>query len=325
MNLYRILRPSCLALALVWGILLGVYVTALNNVRPLRVSSGGRSLLHTGSSINEVATDGAMDQGKLDLPIGLYVHIPYCRRRCRYCDFAIVPIGTRADTESSNLTASQSGFRAMDQTYANAILKEMHLQTHSAQALLKGKTGKIPLRSIYFGGGTPSLAPVETLRKIISAILDDTAGPFIVDLETCEITIEADPGTFSLHKLRAFRDIGFNRISLGVQSFDDRILESIGRVHRYADIMESIKMIQAVYGNDVNYSIDLISGLPGLSLGTWAETLETALHLDPRPAHLSIYDLQVESVRSTNGRPWQSVRNHLMEFSCSGDCIWAVV
>jgi coproporphyrinogen III oxidase-like Fe-S oxidoreductase len=294
MNLYRILRPSFFALALALEILWGICVAAFSNVRPLRVSSGSRSLICC--SINQVATDGAMDKDEWDLPIGLYVHIPYCRRRCRYCDFAIVPIGTRADTESTNLAASQSGFRAMDQAYTDAILKEIHLQTHTAQTMFEGKTGKIPLRSVYFGGGTPSLAPVETLRRIMSAILE-TNGPFIVDMKTCEITIEADPGTFSLHKLHAFRDIGFNRISLGVQSFDDRILESIGRVHRYTDIMESIRMIQAVYGNDVNYSIDLISGLPGLSLGTWAETLETALHLDPCPVHLSIYDLQVESVR----------------------------
>ena len=93
--------------------------------------------------------------------------------------------------------------------------------------------------------------------------------------------------------------MGFNRISLGVQSFSDPILESIGRTHRCADILDSISMIQQVYGNGndgiVNYSIDLISGLPGVTTADWIETLQCATSLNPKPTHLSLYDLQIES------------------------------
>jgi len=225
--------------------------------------------------------------------IGLYVHIPYCRRRCRYCDFAIVPIGPKAATEKEDPDNASSSFATLNLNYTSALLQELdHLQTQHHQG---GNKNKIPLRSIYFGGGTPSLAPIETLQRILSAILDPERSPFAIDeRECCEITIEMDPGTFSREKLQAVKDMGFNRISLGVQSFDDRILESLGRIHRSQDIYESIAMIQDIFGATVNYSLDLISGVPGLSLAAWTDTLEKAVNLEPRPVHLSVYDLQVE-------------------------------
>ena len=156
------------------------------------------------------------------------------------------------------------------------------------------------------------MAPTSTLRSILSAIIECDDGPFCLpeDGNGIEITIEMDPGTFTEDKLRELRDAGFNRISLGTQSFDDAILESIGRVHRRKDVLESIEMIDRVFGDmrqenshdgssstgspSFTYSLDLISGLPGLSLAKWAETLETAMNLNPRPDHLSLYDLQVE-------------------------------
>jgi oxygen-independent coproporphyrinogen-3 oxidase len=172
----------------------------------------------------------------------------------------------------------------MDSTYRATILKEIGIITKTVSG-----ESIIPLRSIYFGGGTPSLAPIETLDAILSAVRD---GPFCLD-PNAEITIEMDPGTFSLSKLKTIKKLGFNRVSLGVQSFDDTILESIGRCHRREDIFESISLLHQVYGDNVNYSIDLISGLPGVSLAKWVETLEMATSLSP--SHLSIYDLQVES------------------------------
>ena len=241
---------------------------------------------------------------------GLYIHIPYCRRRCRYCDFAIVPVGTGATTSddkrsrSSNVKAVD-GFRKMDDRYRTALLRELDLvgKAHKRQHI-HGE--KIPLRSIYFGGGTPSLAPTSTLRSILSAVLSSEDGPFYAN-DGIEITIEMDPGTFSEDKLRELRDAGFNRISLGVQSFDDHILSSIGRVHRRQDVLQSIDMIRRVFVDDedgeaadnsssrsFSYSVDLISGLPNLSLAKWTETLETAVNLNPKPDHLSLYDLQVE-------------------------------
>jgi oxygen-independent coproporphyrinogen-3 oxidase len=157
--------------------------------------------------------------------------------------------------------------------------------------------GKIPVRSVYFGGGTPSLAPIETLRRVLQAITATSGeSPFVL-ADNAEISIEMDPGTFSKAKLQAVKDMGFNRISLGVQSFDDDMLESLGRVHRRQDVFDAVAMLKEVFGGDLNYSVDLISGLPGLSLAKWIETLQTAVHLDPRPQHLSLYDLQIESVR----------------------------
>ena len=156
-----------------------------------------------------------------DGPIGLYVHIPYCRRRCRYCNFAIVPIGpnvvTDVNTTSSTMdgttaTDAQGGFAAMNQNYTTALLKEfVHIARR--QQSVDGK--KIPLQTIYFGGGTPSLAPVETLRLILDTIRA-VDGPFSVQADA-EISIEMDPGTFSKDKLQSVKDMGFNRISMGVQ------------------------------------------------------------------------------------------------------------
>ena len=254
------------------------------------------------------APNNREDGGEKAIGVGLYVHIPYCRRRCRYCDFAIVPIGSAASDSSSQKKAND-GFHKMDDAYRSALLMELDLIRQTSSST---EGDKIPLRSIYFGGGTPSLAPTSTLRSILSAIIDRDDGPFCIpeDGHGIEITIEMDPGTFTEDKLRELRNAGFNRICLGVQSFDDAILESISRVHRRKDVVESIAMIDRVFGDDrlgndrgktstihavpFTYSLDLISGLPGLSLAKWAETLETAMHLNPRPDHLSLYDLQVE-------------------------------
>ena len=223
---------------------------------------------------------------------GIYVHIPYCRRRCSYCDFAIVPIGNHHKSAKSH-----SGFQRMDQTYKEAITTEINLLIQSLKDQSPGThldgQNKIRLSSIYFGGGTPSLAPIETVKCILDHILE-SQGVFV--LEDCaEVTIEMDPGTFTEDHLLKLKDIGFNRISLGVQSFDDVILEGIGRVHRKKDIFEAIRHIENVFGSEsANYSLDLISGLPGLTLDMWKTTLRTALSVRPVPNHLSIYDLQIE-------------------------------
>ncbi len=217
------------------------------------------------------------------------MHIPYCRRRCRYCDFAIVPIG-------SDSTARQTdGFRLMDANYRNALLQEIESLNNIGN---DDGNGNRTLSSIYFGGGTPSLAPMETIQAILDAIRER----FQVDNDTVEITMEMDPGTFDEVQLRYLADVGVNRISLGVQALDDAVLEQIGRVHRVQDIHESIRIIRRVFGDNddhernhdtPNFSIDLISGLPGVSLSAWADTLEMAVYT-LKPSHISIYDLQIE-------------------------------
>jgi oxygen-independent coproporphyrinogen-3 oxidase len=210
---------------------------------------------------------------------GVYVHIPFCRRRCRYCDFAIVPVGSE----------DRTGFAHLNDQYTTALLHEI---THHPSANLNHT-----ITSIYFGGGTPSLAPISTLRAIFEKLYEQ----FHVAPD-CEITIEMDPGTFDFAKATALRDMGFNRISLGVQSFNDTILESLGRIHRKIDVMNALQILQKVWGDDLNYSMDLISGLPGLSVAEWVNTLENVIHLQPRPNHLSLYDLQVEPVSAFNDK-----------------------
>ncbi|GKY97349.1 hypothetical protein MPSEU_000693300 [Mayamaea pseudoterrestris] len=206
---------------------------------------------------------------------GLYIHIPFCRKRCRYCDFAIVPVGPEAMNE-------RSSFLQMARNYTNAVLSELsHTKTKSP----------VQLQSVYFGGGTPSLAPIDSIQALVSAIRSNRNFQIAPNAEW---TIEIDPGTFDLEKLCSLKELGFNRFSLGVQSFDDATLASIGRTHRRQDIFDSIAMLLQVFGENVNYSIDLISALPGLSLAQWTHTLETAVSLHPRPKHLSVYDLQIE-------------------------------
>ena len=215
--------------------------------------------------------------------------------------FAIVPIGssnTDGDEDKNNKQAT--GFKNMDRNYKQALLDELRI-------IQKASNKKIHLQSIYFGGGTPSLAPLSTLQEVMHSIYKAEHAPFqLVDESNVEITIEMDPGTFDETYLESIKQMGFNRISLGVQSFDDNILSNLGRVHRSIDIYNSIEMIGKVFGEeDANYSIDLMSGVPGLSLAGWSETLHKAVSLYPKPNHMSVYDLQVE--KATTFGKWYSI------------------
>lgn len=252
-------------------ILFIVVVLFADTVALLNLNRCGR-VSHTPQKLSSHISDDAY---------GFYIHIPYCRKRCSYCDFAIVPVGEIRSEKS------HTGFKEMDQNYRRAITTEIDELIKSLDN--QGSPKKIPLSSIYFGGGTPSLAPIET----IVACLDSINKKFFLKKDA-EITMEMDPSTFDEDHLLALKEIGINRISLGVQSFTDEILESSGRVHRRKDVFEAIRMIESVFGSDTNYSIDLISGLPGLNLKLWNMTLLEALSLNPPPNHVSIYDLQIE-------------------------------
>ena len=233
--------------------------------------------------------------------LGMYVHIPYCRRRCNYCDFAIVPVGegrkTGGDDDGGGGVGGGGGaeFAEIDRRYRKAVLDEIDALGRSWRSSPSSSTppssSRSRLRSVYFGGGTPSLAPPTTLSAILDAIRHNFE---LVD--DAEVTIEMDPGTFDVAYLESIRDMGFNRISLGVQSFDDLILETLGRVHRRSDVYRSVGMVGEVFGFErANYSIDLMSGVPGQTLAGWAETLrEASCDLRPKPAHMSLYALQVE-------------------------------
>ena len=172
--------------------------------------------------------------------IGLYIHIPFCSKKCPYCHFFVIP-----DKES------------LQEKFLAAFLQEWQLRS----PLLKGKQ----IVSIYFGGGTPTRLPLAYLAKMVAVILSSTV------VANCEMTIEANPEDINPELLQALKDLSFNRISFGAQSFNDSELISLGRGHT---AKQSINAIQAAYlaGFD-NLSIDLMFELPNQTASSWKKTL----------------------------------------------------
>ncbi len=201
------------------------------------------------------------------IPESAYIHIPFCRRRCFYCDFPISVIGDKSDP---------AHFPPIDR-YIEFLEKEIN---HSANL------GK-PLKTIFFGGGTPSLLPIEGLSKIIQAL----EKKFGISPDS-EISIEIDPGTFTADKLIQYQNLGINRISLGVQAFQNELLKTCGRSHNLQQIWDSLEFFLQV--NFQNFSLDLISGLPNQTIEQWEESLEKVISVSP--THVSCYDLVLESV-----------------------------
>jgi oxygen-independent coproporphyrinogen-3 oxidase len=191
-------------------------------------------------------------------PRAAYVHIPFCRAKCFYCDFNSYP-----------------GMENLSADYVDALLVEI-------RSIISDKS---PLDSVYFGGGTPTTLRPSVLVGVLHA-LDRQFGVS----PGCETTIEANPGTVDLDSLIELRRGGFNRLSIGVQSFDDRILTAIGRIHTADEARDAFQK-----GRDAgfdNMSIDLMYALPDQSLDDWQRTLESALEL--APDHISLYELSVE-------------------------------
>lgn len=188
----------------------------------------------------------------------LYIHVPFCVEKCLYCAFVSSP------PEHGELAE-----------YPELLMRELQLRASYAG----------PVASIYFGGGTPSLLQPEQLARLLGHIADQ---PGI--RADAEITLEANPGTVDRMSLKEFRDAGINRISLGVQSFDDRFLTCLGRIHTAEQSRQAFRDIrEAGFGN---ISIDLIHSLPGQSLDQWRSELLHAVALCPE--HISIYGLTVE-------------------------------
>ncbi len=192
--------------------------------------------------------------------IGLYLHIPFCTAKCGYCDFN-----------------SYAGHEHMIPSYAEILLKEAALW-HTA-------VGERQLETVFFGGGTPSLNPAAEMRRI----LDGLRATYRI-MPDAEVSLEANPGSLDSDYLRALRDAGFNRLSIGVQSFDDEELVTLDRIHTAQDARDAVRAARDAGFANVN--VDLIYGLPDQEMRAWQRTLEEAIALGPE--HLSLYALTVE-------------------------------
>ncbi|MDJ0650782.1 MAG: radical SAM family heme chaperone HemW [Xenococcaceae cyanobacterium MO_188.B19] len=210
-----------------------------------------------------------------------YIHIPFCRRRCYYCDFGISVIGDRDLTEDSTIVKD----------YIDHLCQEIRTTPESNTLL----------QTIFFGGGTPSLLPVKQLEQVIKT-LEKQFGI----TPDAEISMEIDPNTFSREKLSGYLNCGVNRVSLGIQTFDEKLLEVCGRTHRVKDIFQAIENIKKL--SIKNFSLDLITGLPYQTLAHCQTSLKTAI--DINPAHLSCYDLVLEPVTAF-GKQYESGKTPL--------------
>lgn len=190
---------------------------------------------------------------------GIYIHIPFCKSRCRYCDF---------------FSTTQLEKR---EAYVKAVVEEWgHYQN---------EWSKQEIRTIYLGGGTPSLLPIESLHLLLHSILSGI-NPSTIQ----EITLEANPGDITAEKIQAWRSLGINRLSMGVQSFNDQLLQLIGRRHSAEQAIQAVKTAQAE--GIRNISIDLMYALPGQTMAEWQADIAQALEM--RVPHISSYGLIYE-------------------------------
>ena len=194
-------------------------------------------------------------------PLSLYVHIPWCVKKCPYCDF--------------NSHALKGGLP--EQAYVDALLQDFDQELEAIQGR--------PLRSLFIGGGTPSLMSAEGFDRLLQGLQQR-----MVFADDIEITMEANPGTYEYDRFKRYRDVGINRLSLGVQSFQDEKLKALGRIHCAAEAREAIASLRAI-GFD-NFNIDLMHGLPGQTTEDALFDLKTAIDL--KPTHLSWYQLTIE-------------------------------
>jgi oxygen-independent coproporphyrinogen-3 oxidase len=188
----------------------------------------------------------------------LYIHIPFCIKKCLYCDFFSVPYD-----------------ESYAKTYVDALCKELNLKKDSARIL----------KSIYIGGGTPSLLPDECFKTLFKCLRNNFNFSSSV-----EITVEANPGTINEPKINTILYLGINRLSLGIQSFNNNELRTLGRIHTSEDAIKAIGIIRKEGLR--NFSMDLMYGIPGQTMDSWHKSISTAAELSP--AHISAYELTPE-------------------------------
>jgi oxygen-independent coproporphyrinogen-3 oxidase len=195
-------------------------------------------------------------------PLGLYLHIPFCRKRCKFCYFRVYTDKNARDVE----------------TYLNALAKEVELYSRTPIV------GSRPLHYFYFGGGTPSYLSVAQLQT-----LTDRLRHFLPWDKAAEVTFECEPGTLQQHKLESLKEIGVTRLSLGVENFDDRILEANGRAHLSQEVYRSYEWIKALKFDQVN--IDLIAGMVGETWDNWRSCVQKTIELSPDS--VTIYQMEL--------------------------------
>jgi oxygen-independent coproporphyrinogen III oxidase len=195
---------------------------------------------------------------------GIYIQVPFCQTKCTYCNFHTGVVS-----------------REHYKPYAAAVCREMD---RAAEEFAGEMAAPLAADTVYFGGGTPSLLEPALLADILEALRRR------FQIEAPEITLEADPETITREKAAAWLAAGFNRISLGVQSFADVELKSAGRMHRRADVFSAIELLRA--SGISNISMDLIAGLPHQTHGSWEESVGELIAL--RPEHVSIYMLEID-------------------------------
>jgi oxygen-independent coproporphyrinogen-3 oxidase len=195
------------------------------------------------------------------IPLGLYLHMPWCVRKCPYCDFNSHQVPEHLDHN----------------VYIDALLKDLALE----MPLARGRA----LQSVFIGGGTPSLFPPEQIRRLV----DNITGNFICPPDM-EVTLEANPGTLESGRYQGYREAGVNRLSIGVQSFDADALGRLGRIHGPGEAVEALQSAREAGFDNIN--LDLMFGLPGQSVTRAMADVERAISL--RPEHISYYQLTLE-------------------------------
>ena len=193
------------------------------------------------------------------IPLELYVHIPFCVRKCQYCDFLSGP----SDEETKD-------------RYIEALLKEIRAAEH---------TEDYEIVSVFIGGGTPSALEAEAIASIMSTLQEQ-----FFFCEDAEVTIEANPGTVDLEKLTIYRNVGINRLSLGLQSTDAEELKLLGRIHSYEEFLKSYEWAREAGFSNIN--IDLMFAIPGQTGEAWRQHLYQVAELNPE--HISAYSLIIE-------------------------------
>lgn len=194
--------------------------------------------------------------------LGIYIHVPFCKSKCYYCDFVSFP---------NKINAVKA--------YINALKKEIK----------QFDVSNYNVTTIYIGGGTPSYIDEENIKQIFE-ILNKKLENNDTRIQDMEITIEINPGTATIEKLKTYKKLGINRISMGLQSTQDRLLKEIGRIHTYQEFLSTYKMARKVGFNNIN--VDLMIGLPTQNIEDIKQSLEEVVKLQPE--HISVYSLIVE-------------------------------